>query len=62
MAVTISLVLLFGLILFFLLRQGSLSPGAAFTAAGFGFFLATTGATTPINQLTQALINAIPNL
>ncbi|WP_267242851.1 hypothetical protein [Streptomyces sp. PR69] len=62
MAVTVSLVLLFGLVLFFLLRSHSLSYGAAFIAAGFGFFLASTGAATPINQLTAAVINAIPDL
>lgn len=62
MAVTISLVLLFGLVLFFLLRSNSLSYGSAFTAAGFGFFLASTGAAEPINQLTTAIVQAIPAL
>ncbi|MFF9868538.1 hypothetical protein ACF1G0_24585 [Streptomyces sp. NPDC013953] len=62
MAITVSLVALFGLVLFFLLRSHSLTPGAAFTAAGFGFFLASTGAAEPINQLTTALVQAIPNL
>ncbi|WP_399139945.1 hypothetical protein Q3A86_21140 [Streptomyces sp. NBUA17] len=62
MAVTVSLVVLFGLVLFFLLRSHSLSPGAAFTAAGFGFFLASTGAAEPINNLATAVIDAIPNL
>ncbi|MFM9446907.1 hypothetical protein [Streptomyces acidiscabies] len=61
MAVTLSLVLLFGLVLFFLLRGHSLTPGAAFTAAMFGFFLAATGAAEPINNLTTAVIHAIPN-
>ncbi|MGW8989981.1 hypothetical protein ACWGRF_08675 [Streptomyces zhihengii] len=62
MAVTVSLVALFGLILFFLLRSHSLSTGAAFTAAGFGFFLASTGAAAPINNLAQAVVDAIPAL
>ncbi|MFE5295409.1 hypothetical protein [Streptomyces sp. NPDC056632] len=62
MAITVSLVALFGLVLFFLLRANSLSYGAAFTAAGFGFFLASTGAATPINNLAQAVIQSIPNL
>ncbi|MFE7383511.1 hypothetical protein ACFU9F_24495 [Streptomyces zhihengii] len=62
MAVTVSLVALFGLILFFLLRSHSLSAGAAFTAAGFGFFLASTGAAAPINNLAQAVVDAIPAL
>lgn len=62
MAVTVSLVVLFGLVLFFLLRSRSLSAGAAFAAAGFGFFLASTGAAGPVNNLTTALIAAIPDL
>ncbi|MFF9017281.1 hypothetical protein ACF09C_30490 [Streptomyces sp. NPDC014870] len=62
MAITVSLVALFGLVLYFLLRSGSLTYGAAFTAAGFGFFLASTGAATPINQLTNSVIDALSNL
>ncbi|KJY36246.1 MULTISPECIES: hypothetical protein [Streptomyces] len=62
MAVTVSLVALFGLVLFFLLRSRTLGYGSAFIAAMFGFFLASTGAATPINQLAQAVIHAIPNL
>ncbi|MGW8779213.1 hypothetical protein ACWGNM_14200 [Streptomyces sp. NPDC055796] len=62
MAITISLVALFGLVLYFLLRNGSLSYGGAFTAAGFGFFLASTGAAGPINQMATAIVQAIPNL
>ncbi|WP_354597794.1 hypothetical protein R1Y80_22410 [Streptomyces sp. JL1001] len=62
MAVTLSLVALFGLVLFFLLRSRSLTPGGAFTAAGFGFFLASTGAAGPINQMATALIDALPNV
>ncbi|RSS41639.1 hypothetical protein [Streptomyces sp. WAC08241] len=62
MAVTISLVALFGLVLFFLLRSKTLGAGSAFIAAMFGFFLASTGAAKPINQLTQSLIDALPDL
>ncbi|MFJ9093825.1 hypothetical protein ACIRIR_20205 [Streptomyces globisporus] len=62
MAVTVSLVLLFGLVLFFLLRSKSLGAGSAFIAVMFGFFLASTGASGPINELTTAVINAIPDL
>ncbi|WP_024762010.1 hypothetical protein [Streptomyces exfoliatus] len=62
MAITVSLVALFGLVLYFLLRSGSLGPGAAFTAAAFGFFLASTGAARPINQLTASLIEAVSSL
>ncbi|MDQ0985946.1 hypothetical protein [Streptomyces sp. V2I9] len=62
MAVTVSLVLLFGLVLFFLLRSNSLGWGSAFIAVMFGYFLASTGASTPINELTTAVINSIPDL
>ncbi|MET9807162.1 MULTISPECIES: hypothetical protein [Streptomyces] len=62
MAVTISLVFLFGLVLFFLLRSNTLGWGAAFIAVMFGFFLASTGASGPINELTAAVIEAIPDL
>ncbi|MFJ5897436.1 hypothetical protein ACIQFZ_18560 [Streptomyces sp. NPDC093064] len=61
MAVTVSLVFLFGLVLFFLLRSRSLSFGAAFAAVMFGFFLASTGAAEPITNLTTAVVHAIPN-
>ncbi|MFE6807182.1 hypothetical protein ACFVEN_36845 [Streptomyces sp. NPDC057681] len=62
MAITVSLVALFGLVLFFLLRSNTLGYGSAFIATGFGFFLASTGASGPINQLTTAVIHAIGNL
>ncbi|MFF4228010.1 hypothetical protein [Streptomyces sp. NPDC001820] len=62
MAVTVSLVALFGLVLFFLLRSKTLGYGAAFVAAMFGFFLASTGASGPINELTTAVINAVGDL
>ncbi|MFC8952349.1 hypothetical protein ACFT8P_06855 [Streptomyces sp. NPDC057101] len=62
MAITVSLVALFGLVLFFLLRSKTLGAGAAFIAAGFGFFLASTGAARPINQLTVSLVDALSNL
>ncbi|MFE7948397.1 hypothetical protein [Streptomyces sp. NPDC057426] len=62
MAVTVSLVLLFGLVLFFLLRSKTLGYGSAFIAMMFGFFLASTGASGPINNLATAVIDAIPNL
>lgn len=62
MAVTVSLVALFGLVLFFLLRSKTLGYGSAFVAVMFGFFLASTGAAGPMNELTTALINAIPEM
>ncbi|MER6216425.1 hypothetical protein ABT213_20520 [Streptomyces sp. NPDC001674] len=62
MAITVSLVALFGLILFFLLRSKTLGYGSAFVAMMFGFFLASTGASGPINELTTAIIKAVSDL
>ncbi len=62
MAITVSVVALFGLVLFFLLRSKTLGYGSAFVAIMFGFFLASTGASGPINQLTRAVIDAIGKL
>ncbi|WP_371662609.1 hypothetical protein [Streptomyces sp. NBC_00280] len=62
MAVTVSLVALFGLVLFFLLRSNTLGYGSAFIAAGFGFFLASTGASGPINELAAAVLDAVQHL
>ncbi|ANS67959.1 hypothetical protein SLINC_5735 [Streptomyces lincolnensis] len=61
MAVTISLALLFGFVLFMLLRSKTLGFGSAFVAAMFGFYLASTGAAGTVDQLMAALINALPN-
>ncbi|WP_406484039.1 hypothetical protein [Streptomyces sp. NBC_01568] len=62
MAITVSLVALFGLVLFFLLRSKTLGYGSAFVAMMFGFFLASTGASGPINELTTAIIKAVSDL
>ncbi|MFV8130056.1 hypothetical protein [Streptomyces syringium] len=62
MAITVSLVALFGLVLFFLLRSKSLGYGSAFVAIMFGFHLASTGAAEPMNNLTTAVVNALGNL
>ncbi|MBT1184159.1 hypothetical protein HET69_09055 [Streptomyces sp. CJ_13] len=62
MAITLSLVALFGLVLFFLLRSKTLGYGSAFIAIMFGFFLASTGASGPINELTTAIIKAVSDL
>ncbi|GAA4671813.1 MULTISPECIES: hypothetical protein [Streptomyces] len=62
MAVTISLALLFGGALAMLLKSRSLGAGSAFVAAGFGYFLASTGAAGPINEFFAAVIDAIPNV
>ncbi|MEU5214733.1 hypothetical protein AB0G79_00840 [Streptomyces sp. NPDC020807] len=62
MVVTISLIVLFGLILFFLVRSRELGAGSAFTAVMFGFLLASTGAAEPINEVTASLADALSKL
>ncbi|GAA3754542.1 hypothetical protein [Streptomyces tremellae] len=62
MVISVSLVALFGLVLFFLLRSKTLGWGAAFAAVMFGFFLASTGAAAPINQLATAVVQAIHSM
>lgn len=61
MAVTISLALPFGFVLF-MLRSKTLGPGSAFVAVMFGFYLASTGAADTVNQLMSAIVNALPDL
>ncbi|MFJ8000745.1 hypothetical protein ACIQ7D_27045 [Streptomyces sp. NPDC096310] len=62
MALTVSLVVLLGIILLLLLRSRALGWGSATVATMFGFSLASTGAADPINTLTTTLIAALPNL
>ncbi|MFF8535373.1 hypothetical protein ACF07B_26085 [Streptomyces sp. NPDC015532] len=62
MAVTVSLVALFGLVLFFLLRSKTLGYGSAFVAVMFGFYLASTGASGPMTELTSAVVAALGNI
>ncbi|MFE9992528.1 hypothetical protein ACFYRK_37405 [Streptomyces sp. NPDC005381] len=60
MAVTISLVLLFGMFLVLILRSNK-SYGTALVAALFGFYVASTGAASTINSLMTAIVHALPN-
>ncbi|MFD6886256.1 hypothetical protein [Streptomyces sp. NPDC059957] len=62
MAVTITLVALFGLLLALLLRSKTLGVGSAFVAVMFGFYLASTGAAPVVTEVINSLINAIPDL
>lgn len=59
MAITLSLVVILGLLLALLLRYKSLGVGAAVVAVLFGFYLANTGARHTINDLMTALTHAI---
>ncbi|GAA3189573.1 MULTISPECIES: hypothetical protein [Streptomyces] len=62
MAVTISLAALFGIVLALLLRARTLGYGSAFIAMMFGFYLASTGVATTVNELTNAAVEALRNL
>lgn len=50
MTVSVSLVLLFGIALFFLFRSRALGFGAGLIAILFGLFLGDTGAAEPIRS------------
>ncbi|MET8505462.1 hypothetical protein ABZV60_12485 [Streptomyces sp. NPDC004787] len=62
MVITISLALLFGIVLVILLRTRHLSYGSAFVAAMFGFTLASTGASALITNLISAVLGALSHL
>ena len=59
--VTLSLVLLFGLIVALLLKFHAVSAGSAVASLLFGFYLANTPAAGPINQVMTALVAAVGN-
>lgn len=61
MALTIPLVLLFGVALALLIRFKAVGAGAALIAVLFGFYLASTSARHTINQLISSLAHAIGN-
>ncbi|WP_327431742.1 hypothetical protein [Streptomyces sp. NBC_01236] len=62
MAVTVSMVLLFGALLALLLRSKTLGAGSAFVAAMFGFYLASSGAADTVNALMRAIAAALNNI
>lgn len=59
--VTLSLVLLFGILLALMLKFNAVSAGAAIVSLLFGFYLANTPAAATINGLMTAVISALPN-
>ncbi|ATL27593.1 hypothetical protein [Streptomyces formicae] len=61
MALTLSLVVLFGVLLALLLRFKALGAGAALIAVLFGFYLSGTGARTTVNDLMSAVVTAVQN-
>ncbi|MFJ9415069.1 hypothetical protein ACIRPT_12980 [Streptomyces sp. NPDC101227] len=59
MAITLSVVVILGVLLALLIRYKSLGLGAAAIAVLFGFYLANTDARHTINDLTTAIAHAI---
>ncbi|WP_052851959.1 hypothetical protein [Streptomyces avicenniae] len=60
--VTLSLIVIFGVLVGFLLKFRALGFGAFLAAALFGFYLAQTGAADAINNVTASLIDAIASI
>ncbi|RKN37645.1 hypothetical protein [Streptomyces hoynatensis] len=59
MVISFSLALLFGVIMFFMVRGGVIRWGPAIVAILFGFSLASTGAADPINDFLQSVSDGI---
>ncbi|MDX2929985.1 hypothetical protein PV411_36465 [Streptomyces sp. NRRL_B-16638] len=62
MAVSISAVVLLGIVVFVLIRGGSVRLGPALACAGFGFFLASTGAAPLITNAISAITGWIASI
>ncbi|MFH9295974.1 hypothetical protein [Streptomyces sp. NPDC017520] len=59
MAVSLSMVLLFAVILVVMIRGGSIKAGPAIVAVLFGFFLASTGMAPSINRFMNSIADTI---
>ncbi|MEU5974259.1 hypothetical protein [Streptomyces sp. NPDC047315] len=59
MAISLSVVLLLGIVLVVLMKSGALRAGPAVTAVLFGFFLASTGMAPSIQRFLDSLANSI---
>ncbi|MEU2026602.1 hypothetical protein ABZ565_31260 [Streptomyces sp. NPDC016469] len=59
MAISLSVVLLLGIVLVVMIRSGSIKTGPAIVAALFGFFLAPTGMGPSINRFMHSIIDSI---
>ncbi|MFI2432179.1 hypothetical protein [Streptomyces sp. NPDC018693] len=62
MAISLSVVLLLGIILIVMVRGGSIKAGPAIVAALFGFFLASTGMAPTINRFMNSLAETINSI
>jgi len=59
---TVSAALLFGVVLFFLLRSRALGAGSALIAVLFGFYLASTGIAPTVNHTISALLGTLARI
>jgi hypothetical protein len=62
MAMSLSVVLLLGIVLVVLMRGGSLKAGPAVVAMLFGFFLASTGMADDIQRFLDSLASMINSI
>nr|WP_163017260.1 hypothetical protein [Streptomyces chartreusis] len=62
MVVTVSAVVLLGIIVFILLRGGSVRAWPALACTGFGYFLASTGAAPVIADVISTVTGWIPSI
>ncbi|MDT0446776.1 MULTISPECIES: hypothetical protein [Streptomyces] len=62
MVISFSLALLFGVIMFFMIRGGVIKWGPAIVAILFGFSLASTGAADPIEDFLNGVTDAVDNV
>ncbi|GGU56438.1 hypothetical protein GCM10010211_21630 [Streptomyces albospinus] len=62
MALSLSVVLMLGIILVVLIRQKSIKAGPALVAILFGFFLASTGMAPSINRFLTSIAQTINHI
>ncbi|MFE3030434.1 MULTISPECIES: hypothetical protein [Streptomyces] len=62
MAISLSVVLLLGIILVVLMRGGSIKAGPAIVAVLFGFFLASTGMADDIQRFLDSIAQTINSI
>ncbi|PAZ12447.1 hypothetical protein CLM62_30155 [Streptomyces sp. SA15] len=62
MAISLSVVLLLGIVLVVLIRGGSIKGGPAVVAVLFGFFLASTGMADDIQRFLNSLAETINSI
>ncbi|MBR7839754.1 DUF2304 domain-containing protein [Actinospica durhamensis] len=62
MTLSLPVVLLFGVVMFLLIRKGGMKLSHALVAAIFGFYLASTTLATQINSLDTTIANLIDSV